>query len=91
MEPSCANHIPNKKWATLSTLAGQSSYGVYLFHNAVPIIFAGIAISATQRFVLFSLVTVLLAIVLNRLYEGPLHRYGIELANRISGIQKTKS
>lgn len=83
-----AGRIPNKKWATLSMLAGQSSYGVYLFHNAIPIMFAEIQISSTQRFVLYGFVTILLALVLNRLYEGPLHRYGITLSNRINKMQR---
>lgn len=80
--------IPDKKWGTLSMLAGQSSYGVYLFHNAVPKIFAGMPISPMQRFVLYSFITVVFAIAMNRLYEGPLHRYGVTLSNRINKMQK---
>lgn len=49
-----AGRIPNSKWAALFMLAGQSSYGVYLFHNAILIMFAELPISPMQRFVLYS-------------------------------------
>lgn len=82
-----AGRIPNGKWVALSMLAGQSSYGVYLFHYAIPVMFVGMSISPMQRFVLYGFVTVLLAIALNRFYEGPLHRYGVALSNRVGKMQ----
>ena len=63
---------------------GSISYGVYLFHNAVPkaLSSVGIEISGYLAFGLCALLTVGVSVVLNRYVEEPLRLYGRRLARR---------
>ena len=69
-------------WTHLARTCGAASYGVYLFHNLLPILlrYAGWEPAGTL-FVLTSMsLTVILALLLYRWYENPLRLYGKRLS-----------
>ncbi|MBI2769642.1 MAG: acyltransferase [Burkholderiales bacterium] len=75
------------RWAlALCLLAGQLSYGVYLFHNAAPQLLgrAGMAMSGGLALAACVLLTVMLAFVLHHAVEAPLRNLGRDLSRRAS-------
>lgn len=75
---------PSSWLIAMATVAGNLSYGLYLFHNAAPQVFAPYqAALPGPVFALLCLgATLLLVHVLHRLWEAPCRQFGRQLAER---------
>lgn len=72
----------------IAIFSGQVSFGVYLFHNAIPLFFDGFGMPPFIRLFLCGSVVVILSFVMNRIYEAPLQQYGVFLSRKIDLLCK---
>jgi len=63
---------------TICLWVGNMSYGVYLLHNLIPLTFKqfGIELTGLMAYGVYSLITVVLALLLYVLLENPLRQFG---------------
>lgn len=75
-------HCPWNGLRILSLGAGELSYGIYLFHNAAPLMLERVGFhGGSLTFMLMSvLLTLTMSALLHVMIESPLRRYGRELA-----------
>jgi len=80
--------VPDQAWrpalAWCAGLAGACSYGIYLFHNLLPLWLqqAGMQPRGALFFWTAALGTVALAYMLYQIYENPLRRFGRQISRR---------
>lgn len=81
---------PPPRWLHSAALQlGLASYGVYLFHNAAPQLLTPAGFKAHLPAPVFGglavLLTVAIALLMHRLWEVPMRRWGRTLAARVAG------
>lgn len=76
--------IPHDWLKRASGTAGNLSYGIYLFHNAMPVLFAkqGAVLSAEKFVLLCCTASLIAAFIAHHILEKPLREFGRSLAKK---------